>query len=83
MREQLETLRFAEQQKAQQAAVGAHEELVQLRATIQALRDEMDRQKAKHEDAVQALHNAARSEMRQLQLTIVELRERLEAAGGK
>src|SRR5882724_2740946 len=83
MREQLETVRFAEQQKAQQAVATANEELVQLRATVQALRDEMERQKAKFEDAVQSAQNTARSEMKQLQLTIVELRHLLEVAGGK
>jgi hypothetical protein len=58
--------------------VGANEELIQLRATIHALRNEMERQKASFDDRVQSIQTASRGEIGQLQLTIVELREQLE-----
>jgi hypothetical protein len=43
----------------------------------------MESQKAKHDDVVQNLRNQSRTELRQLQLAIVELRERLEATRGR
>jgi len=78
MREQLEMLRFAEQQKAQQTVAAANEEVTQLKAAVQALRDEMDRVRSKHDESVQAIQTASRNEIRQLQRTIMELRECLE-----
>jgi regulator of replication initiation timing len=79
MREQIEELRAAEQGSVHAATATCVEEVMQLRATAQALREELEQREIRHREELQALDRASRDEMTQLQRTIGELRDRLEA----
>ena len=56
----------------------ANDEIVQLKATIGALRDELDRNKIAYEAKKQELKRAAHDEVKQLQQMIEALRKQLE-----
>ena len=56
----------------------AQREIRHLKDTITALREQMELQRAAHDDAVQAAHSTSDSELRQLKDTVTALREKLE-----
>ena len=49
-----------------------------MKSTVQALRDKMEKQKADNEDLVQSIRAGSAAELRQLHLTIQEVRDLLE-----
>jgi polyhydroxyalkanoate synthesis regulator phasin len=64
----------------QAAQASAAAEAGELKATIRALREELERTNAEHAEAVQELELRRRDEMRELQATVQALRDQLEAA---
>jgi hypothetical protein len=62
----------------QQAIANANDEIAQLKATIRALRDEMEHQKILCGEEIQELKRVAQDEQKQLQEVIQTLREQLE-----
>jgi uncharacterized coiled-coil protein SlyX len=66
-----------------QAVAHAKEEIAQLRATVAALRDELERARIAHEEAVAAAQAQHRAEIAQLQSTVRELRARLQASAAE
>ncbi|MEK7716141.1 MAG: hypothetical protein AAB322_00125, partial [Pseudomonadota bacterium] len=56
------------------------DEIAQLKAAAQALRDQMDTVRHDHEQRISQLQREARDEIKQLHDTIEELRDRMESA---
>jgi phage host-nuclease inhibitor protein Gam len=63
-----------------EAVALTEDEIVQLKKTISALREQAERFGASTEDAVGAVHSHYRGDLQQLQATIRELREQLQGA---
>jgi len=78
LREELEKVRFEEQDHLGQATAGANEEIRQLRASVIELRSELERTEAEHEDNVRAWELQHNREKADLQKTIAALRQKLE-----
>ena len=68
----------------QEAVAAGNDEIVQLKATAAALRDELESIKFTYEERLQESDRAARDEAGHLQQTIVSMRSELEsgAVGG-
>jgi chromosome segregation ATPase len=79
----MERMRAEDQQKNQQNVSTYVEEIAQLKATIHVLRNELEGQKANFDTALQESQAATRAETKQLQLTIVELRDQIERLNGR
>ncbi|MFC1561231.1 hypothetical protein ACFL4V_02015, partial [Candidatus Latescibacterota bacterium] len=62
----------------QNVMASANDEIIQLKATINALRDELELNKIKHEEKIQKLEQTARDEIKQLKQMIDILRTQLE-----
>ena len=78
LREELEKVRFDEQDHIEQATGAANEEIRQLRMSIVELRNELERSKAEHDEHVRGMELQHSREKADLHKTIAALREKLE-----
>lgn len=78
LREEMEKVRFAENERIQQAVAVANEEIRQLRAGIVELRDRLELQEAEHDTRLRSLELQHDREKSDLHKTIATLREKLE-----
>ena len=78
LREELEKVRFQEQDHIEQAVAAATDEIRQLRASIVELRNELERSEAEHEERVRAIELQHDREKSDFHNTIGALRQRLE-----
>ena len=78
LREELERVRFEEQDQIQQAVAGANDEIRQLRASIVELRDEIEVREAEHGEKLRVMELQHDREKAELHRTIATLREKLE-----
>lgn len=78
LREELEKVRFEEQDHVEQAIGGANSEIRQLRATIVELRNELERKEAEHGERIRSMELQHNREKADLHKTITALREKLE-----
>ena len=76
--DELEKVRFDEQGHINQAAGAANDEIIQLKAMINALRHDLEVQRLDNEAHARQVLSAANSEINQLRATVVALREQLE-----
>jgi predicted nucleic acid-binding Zn-ribbon protein len=83
LREEMETLRFEENEHIQQAVAGANEEIRQLRASIVELRDRLELQEAEHDTQRRIIDLQHDREKSDLHKTIATLREKLEELNEK
>ncbi len=83
MRNEREAARAGQNEVVLKATSAGHAEITELRATIQALRDELESERGRHVREQQQILQTARGEQQQLQQMIVALREQLEAAHGR
>ena len=67
----------------QKAIAESTDELLQLKRTVTALRDQMEILKGDYEGKMQESERSARDEVKQLRDTVVALRAELEARGGQ
>ena len=67
------------EEAVQQTAAITADEVAQLKATVAALRDQLEQARVVHDNALQAERQAAQDEIRQLRETIQALRDQLEA----
>jgi len=82
VRDELEHLRFENDEAVAHAVQTSVDELNQLRVTVQMLRTELERLAADHADELQARDGAFRDERAQLTGTITALRDQLEEHRG-
>jgi hypothetical protein len=78
LREELEKVRFEENEHIQQAVAGADEEIRQLRASVVELRDRLELQEAEHDRKLSSMEQQHGREKSDLHKTIATLREKLE-----
>jgi hypothetical protein len=78
LREELEKVRFEEQDHIGQATAGANEENRQLRTSVVELRNELERREAEHDDNVRNRELQHNREKADLHKTIAALRQKLE-----
>jgi len=78
MRDQMEEMRAAEQQKIQQAVVSVNEETIQLRHTVARMREELENARASEQQKTQQAVAASRDEVIQLRATVQALRDEME-----
>jgi polyhydroxyalkanoate synthesis regulator phasin len=71
-------MRISSEASIQNAVVAANSEIVQLKSTIAALRDELEWTLVQCEERIQKMEQMTRDEMNQLQQTVTTLREQLE-----
>jgi predicted nucleic acid-binding Zn-ribbon protein len=78
LREELEKVRFEENEHIQQAVAGADEEIRQLRTSIVELRDRLEFHEAEHDRKLNSMELQHDREKSDLHKTIATLREKLE-----
>ena len=78
LREELERIRFEEQDHIQQAVAGTNDEIRQLRASIVELRDQLELKEAEHGEKLRVMELQHDREKTELHRTIAALREKLE-----
>lgn len=78
LREELEKVRFEEQDHIQQAVAGTNDEIRQLRASIVELRDQLELREAEHGEKLRVTELQHDREKAELHRTIAALREKLE-----
>src|SRR3981081_2563579 len=78
VREEMEKVRFEENEPIQQAVAGANEEIRQLRTSIVELRDQLELQEAEHDKQLRSMELQHNREKSDLHRTIATLREKLE-----
>ena len=69
---------YEKQQAVQTAIVHAADEIDQLKKTVQALRDELENERAHHSEERQSIRLQARDEAKHLQDMVVVLRDQVE-----
>ena len=74
----MEKISFEKQQAVQAAVAASSDEILQLRQTIGALRDEMESDRIRHGEEMQSARVACREETQQLEQTIIALRDKME-----
>jgi predicted nucleic acid-binding Zn-ribbon protein len=78
LREELEKVRFEEQEHIQHAIAGATEEIRQLHASIVELRDQLELKAAEHDETLRRVRLQHERETADLRKTIAALRDNLE-----
>jgi chromosome segregation ATPase len=78
VREEMERVRFDENEHIQQAVAGTNEEIRQLRAGIVELRDQLELQEAERDKQLRSMELQHDREKSDLRKTIATLREKLE-----
>src|SRR5882724_3284488 len=78
LREEMEKVRFDENEHIQQAVAGANDEIRQLRTSIVELRDQLESQEAEHGNKLRSIALQHDREKADLHKTIATLREKLE-----
>lgn len=78
LRDELERLKIADQEKLERALASANDESRQLGQTVQALRDEMDRLRIAEQERLDRAVLAAGDENRQLREAVSALRDELD-----
>ena len=78
LREELEKVRFEEQEHIQHAIAGATEEIRQLHASIVELRDQLELKAAEHDETLRGVQLHHDHETADLRKTIATLRDNLE-----
>ena len=78
LREELERVRFEEEDHIQQAVAGTNDEIRQLRASIVELRDHLELKEAEHGEKLRVMELQHDREKTELHRTIAALREKLE-----
>ena len=78
LREELERVRFEEQDHIQQAVAAGNDEVRQLRTTIVELRDQLELREAEHGEKLRVTELQHDREKLELHRTIAALREKLE-----
>jgi peptidoglycan hydrolase CwlO-like protein len=78
LREELEKVRFEEQEHIQHAVAGAAEEIRQLHASIVELRDHLELKEAEHDETLRGVQLQHSRETAELRKTIAALRDNLE-----
>jgi len=79
----MENIRYAKEEAVQNALSESTDEIGQLKATVQALRDELEGRMISHEKKMQDLERDRRDETRQLKETIRVLRGKLDGGTNK
>jgi hypothetical protein len=78
LREEMEKMRFDEQEHVQHAVAGSTEEIRQLRASIAELRDCLEQREAEHDETLRSVQLHHDRETADLRKTIATLRDNLE-----
>jgi hypothetical protein len=74
----MEKMGYEKQQAVQSAVAHSADEIDQLKKTVQALRDELENERARHSEERQAIRLQARDETKHLQDMVVALRDQVE-----
>ena len=74
-------MRFAKDEAVQNEVTQSSDEITQLKSTVHALRDELDKVSIIYEEKIQKLEYNARDEIAQLHKIISKLRHALESEG--
>jgi predicted phage gp36 major capsid-like protein len=74
----MERVAYEKSKDIQGALASANDQIIQLKATVTAMRDEMERTRMTFEEDIQRLEQVKRDEVSQLQHIIQALRKELE-----
>jgi molybdopterin converting factor small subunit len=79
----MEKMGYEKQQAVQAAVAHSADEIDQLKKTVQALRDELENERAKHHEERQSIRVQSRDETKHLEEMVSALREQLEHRNGR